>query len=70
LLDAHGLPPSGGSSLFQWVRCADAAKVHEQLAQQGILTRWFDQPASVRFGLPRDETQWARLSAALIEVRR
>ena len=70
LLDAHGLPPSGGSSLFQWVRCAGAANVHEQLAQQGILTRLFDQPASVRFGLPRDETQWARLSAALIEVRR
>ena len=65
LLCAQGLPPSGGSSLFQWVRCADAAKVHEQLAQQGILTRLFDQPASMRFGLPHDEAQWARLAAAL-----
>lgn len=70
LLREHGLPPSGGSSLFQWVCCADAASVHEQLARLGILTRLFEQPASLRFGLPCDETQWARLSAALIEARR
>jgi L-threonine-O-3-phosphate decarboxylase len=70
LLSTHGLPPSGGSSLFQWVCCEDAESVQEQLARLGILTRLFEQPASLRFGLPRDEMQWARLSAALIEVRR
>jgi cobalamin biosynthetic protein CobC len=58
------LTPSGGSTLFQWVCREDAARVHQQLAQQGILTRLFEQPASVRFGLPRDEAQWARLFLA------
>jgi cobalamin biosynthetic protein CobC len=70
LLGAHGLSPTGGSSLFQWVRCDNAAIVHEQLARQGILTRLFEQPASLRFGLPRDAAQWARLAAALSEIKR
>jgi len=65
LLSNHGMAPSGGCSLFQWVCCTDAASVHEQLAQQAILTRLFDQPASLRFGLPRDEAQWAHLDIAL-----
>lgn len=70
LLRAHGLLPSGGTSLFQWVRCADAMSVHEQLAQQGILTRRFDTPSSVRFGLPRNKAQWARLADALSRMKR
>ncbi|MDD2914449.1 MAG: threonine-phosphate decarboxylase CobD [Gallionella sp.] len=85
LLRTHGLispsPPaplpqagegrnSGGNSLFQWVCCADAANVHKQLAQQGILTRLYDAPHSVRFGLPRDEAQWARLAEALNRIER
>ena len=65
LLRTSDLTPSGCCTLFQWVCCADAARVHEQLAQQGILTRLYDAPSSVRFGLPRDEAQWARLAAAL-----
>lgn len=70
LLDAHGLPPSGGSSLFQWVRCADAASVYEQLARQAVLTRRFNVPDSLRFGLPRGEAQWARLDEALTQISR
>jgi len=69
LLSAHGLSPTGGTGLFQWVCCADAASVHEQLARQGILTRLFDAPSSVRFGLPRDEAQWARLAEALKAIQ-
>jgi len=69
LLTRHGLPPDGGCGLFQWVCRNDAANVHAQLAQRGILTRLFDQPGSLRFGLPRDEAQWARLAAALNEVQ-
>jgi len=79
LLSVHGLPPSppaplpqageerslGGCYLFQWVRCDDAANVHQQLAQLGILTRLFEHPSSLRFGLPRDEAQWARLEIVL-----
>lgn len=70
LLEQHGLSPDGGCALFQWVCCSDAASVHEQLAQRGILTRLFEQSHSVRFGLPRDEAQWARLAAVLSVMRR
>ena len=65
LLRRRGLAPAGGTALFQWVRTADAASWHERLARQGILTRLFADPPSLRFGLPRDETDWARLAAAL-----
>ncbi|MEW6413811.1 MAG: threonine-phosphate decarboxylase CobD [Pseudomonadota bacterium] len=65
LLRDHGLAPSGGTALFQWVRTPDAADWHERLARQGILTRLFADPPSLRFGLPHHETDWARLAAAL-----
>lgn len=68
MLIRHGLPPAGGNSLFQWVKCADAASVHEQLARQGILTRLFD--TSLRFGLPYGEDNWTRLDAALAGIKR
>lgn len=70
LLIRHGLAPAGGTSLFQWVKCEDAASVHRQLAQQGILTRLYDQPSSLRFGLPYGEQSWTRLDAALAQVSR
>lgn len=70
LLSTQGLPPSGGSSLFQWVCCVSAASVHQQLARLGILTRLFEQPASLRFGLPRDEAQWVRLAESLGGIKR
>ncbi|HCE7612230.1 TPA: threonine-phosphate decarboxylase, partial [Pseudomonas aeruginosa] len=35
-------------------------------ARRGILTRQFEQPASLRLGLPADEAAWARLDAALL----
>lgn len=70
LLRAHELSPTGGTSLFQWMSCEDAAEVHEQLAWQGILTRLLDEPSSLRFGLPRDEAEWARLDEALGRIAR
>ena len=70
MLTRHGLAPSGGNCLFQWLCIADAASVHSQLAQQGILTRLYDQPASLRFGLPGNESDWTRLDAALNGVVR
>lgn len=70
LLRSSNLTPTGDSTLFQWVCCADAVRVHEQLAQQGVLTRLFDAPYSVRFGLPCEEAQWGRLAEALHRCRR
>ena len=65
LLARHGLAPEGGCALFQWRRTPHAAALHDALARQGILTRLFTAPLSLRFGLPGKEAEWARLEAAL-----
>ncbi|MCK9608881.1 MAG: threonine-phosphate decarboxylase CobD [Methylomonas sp.] len=65
LLIKSGWPPQGGCHLFQWLKTDDAAELHTLLAEQGILTRLFHNPASLRIGLPASETGWHRLSAAL-----
>ncbi|WP_328988119.1 threonine-phosphate decarboxylase CobD [Thiorhodovibrio winogradskyi] len=65
LLDQHGLTPTASCALFAWV-CTDRAETRwRQLAAQGILTRLFDAPASLRFGLPGGEDAWQRLAHAL-----
>ena len=69
LLHQHGLEPSGGCALFQWVVLASAPAVHETLARQGILTRLCESPAGLRFGLPGTEAQWQRLDAALAALQ-
>jgi len=68
LLARHGLPPSGGCALFQWCRHDEAATLHRRLAEQGILVRLFDTPASLRFGLPPDDAAFDRLAAALASL--
>ncbi|WP_020680841.1 threonine-phosphate decarboxylase CobD [Marinobacterium rhizophilum] len=68
LLSRHRLAPTAGCSLFQWVCTPDAARLHQSLAQRAILTRLFETPASLRFGLPPDEAGWARLDTALTEI--
>lgn len=65
LLRDAGFPPSGGCVLFQWIVSERAADLHQRLAQRGILTRLFDEPHSLRFGLPCSETDWQRLHDAL-----
>lgn len=67
LLRDCGLAPCAGTALFQRLLRDDAQVLHEFLAARGILTRLFSSPASLRFGLPPDETGWARLSNALID---
>lgn len=68
LLGEHGLAPNGGTALFQWVKTPRAATIAERLARQGILVRHFDDPPSLRFGLPGREGDWARLAQALPEA--
>lgn len=67
LLGRAGLVPAGGSALFQWVVTTRARHIHEQLAQRAILTRLFDAPLSLRFGLPGNAADWQRLKIALAE---
>jgi len=66
LLGQRRLEIVGGTDLFRLVRHADASALHAHLAANGILTRGFDyEPSWLRFGLPGDDTAFARLSAAL-----
>lgn len=64
LLEAHGLAPRG-PALFKQIGTSRAAALHAALARRGILTRLFDTPSALRFGLPTDEMGWQRLEAAL-----
>jgi len=68
LLERHGLEPSAGCAFFQWRIDERAAALHGALAERGILTRLFETPASLRFGLPGDEVSFQRLEEALREV--
>jgi cobalamin biosynthetic protein CobC len=68
LLSDFGLAPNNGCELFQWIKTKHAQSLHQQLAQQGILTRVFYDPASLRFGLPRTENDWQRLQIALEQL--
>jgi cobalamin biosynthetic protein CobC len=70
LLHRCGLPPAGGCSLFQWVLSDAAAAAHDTLARAGILTRLFETPSGLRFGLPACEAHWERLERALGAARR
>jgi cobalamin biosynthesis protein CobC len=65
LLTHHGLAPSGGCDLFQWVRTPHAFQIHEALARQGVLTRHFASLPSLRFGLPAAAEEWERLEGVL-----
>lgn len=64
-LEQYGLQLAGGCALFQWVCTPDAVDIHRALAQQGILTRLFKEPPSLRIGLPGSPSEWRRLAAAL-----
>jgi len=68
LLAARGFPPTAGCAFFQWRRDDDAAGLHRALASRGILTRLFDTPASLRFGLPGNDAEFARLDQGLGEL--
>lgn len=70
LLTRCGLPPAGGCELFQWVTDVDVAGVYRQMAERGILLRWYRQPAGLRIGLPASAAQWQRLEQAFNDVMR
>lgn len=65
LLTQYQLAPTGSSQLFQWIQTEHARQIHYALAQQAVFTRLFSHPASLRFGLPANETEWQHLEKAL-----
>ena len=68
LLITSGLKPSGGTDLFQWIQHPQALRLQQQFAELGIWIRLFQQPLSLRFGLPGDEPAWHRFAAALEKI--
>jgi cobalamin biosynthetic protein CobC len=64
LLSAHGFIVHS-TPLFAWIADTRAVQLHDALAKQGIWTRFFADPASVRFGLPATESEWARFETCL-----
>jgi cobalamin biosynthetic protein CobC len=66
LLIRAGLEVIGGTSLFRLTRSPDAEQLFMRLGRAGILVRRFtEQPDWLRWGLPRSENDWQRLSDAL-----
>ena len=55
--------------LFAYFEHPRAKVIHQQLAQQGILTRLFSQPPALRFGLPANETAWQTLAQGLDSLK-
>lgn len=68
LLENNGLKVSNKTDLFQWIKIESAEIIYNKLAQHGVLTRLFTQPLSLRFGLPKDESQWLQLEKGLKQV--
>ncbi len=68
LLTKYQLCPTGSTQLFQWVLTEQATAIHKQLAKQAVFTRLFSQPASLRFGLPANESEWQHLESALQQL--
>jgi cobalamin biosynthetic protein CobC len=59
----------GGTTLFRLAAHPQGSRRYAHLAACGILTRGFaDRPDGLRFGLPPNESAWARLAAALESV--
>jgi cobalamin biosynthesis protein CobC len=66
LLVSAGFAILGGTALFRLASHPEAQEKAEDLARQGIHVRAFsDRPTCLRFGLPRDDEEFRRLSAAL-----
>jgi len=68
-LESAGLAPDAGCAFFQWKQHARASALHDALARRGILTRLFESPSSLRFGLPPDDAALERLREGLSLAR-
>ncbi|RWM80297.1 MAG: threonine-phosphate decarboxylase [Mesorhizobium sp.] len=66
LFGRFGVAVAGGTTLFRYIRLADAAGLFSVLGERGILLRHFsDRPHVLRAGLPGGDEEWQRLESAL-----
>ena len=69
LLAGHGLAVVGGTDLFVLCATPDTGALHRRLGERGIWTRAFAEERTwLRFGLPADDSGFARLDRALAEI--
>ncbi len=68
LLIQNQLHPTGSCAFFHWIVSPHAAAIHRSLAEQGILVRRFDDPPSIRLGLPASEDDWLHLESTLAHI--
>ena len=61
--------PVSSTALFATVFTEQAEAIEQACAERGILVRYFEQPAALRFGLPGSEAQWQRLEQCLKEIQ-
>ncbi len=74
LLENHFPYQIQGTDLFCSMYFSDAEQVFQQLAEQGVLTRYLaataTSPAGIRFGLPQDnQASWQQLERALAKLK-
>ncbi|WP_192360516.1 threonine-phosphate decarboxylase CobD [Mesorhizobium mediterraneum] len=68
LFGRFGVAVAGGTTLFRYIRLADAAGLFSVLGQRGILLRHFSgRPHVLRAGLPGGDEEWQRLESALAD---
>ncbi len=71
LLTAFGLQVVGGTALFRLCAWDEAGALHAALAHEGIwIRRFVAHPHWLRFGIPGNAAEFARLEAALAAVMR
>jgi cobalamin biosynthetic protein CobC len=68
LFARFGVAVAGGTTLFRYLRLADAPGLFSALGQRGILLRHFaGRPQVLRAGLPGADDEWRRLEPALAD---
>ena len=65
VLAETNFPADGYTDYFAWVKHSHAKQIHEVLCKAGILTRYFAEPTSIRFGLPQTSEEFSRLKSEL-----
>ncbi len=67
VMTQSGITVIGGTDLFKLGETENAQDIAERLGPKGILVRTFDyQPQWLRFGIPRSDHDWRRLTDALL----
>jgi len=61
-------PADGYTNYFAWIKHRYARQIHEKLCKASILTRYFAEPASIRFGLPATSAEFLRLRSELSKI--